>query len=297
MDTLRISLLVVGILIITGIYLLTRRQLDSDDRDIKMTLTIPWSKLFSKLNTQLQKIFISLLTWARFSWSKLSWPKFNLAKKGLPKWDRSGSDETSSTFPSRGNQDELTDEDLDGIQSIVADRKQIVSSAEDVTLIVELTSDQIAPGGEQLFIPVTIVDRHGRSFTGEKIIFAAEESGFILDDSGIYYHEAKDQQGYKQKLLGLANIVEPGTFDEEHMRTFETPGLVLYLHLPAPIEAREAFSTLVKKGRKLAEVLEGQLCDETRSVLTNQTIGHLKEKVEAFRFKQKMTQIKHQHKP
>jgi len=297
MDTLRISLLVVGILIITGIYLLTRRQLDADDRSIKITPTIPWSKLFSKLNTQIQKIFVTLFSSVRFLLAKLSWPKFKLAKINLPKWERPISDKASPAFDTVGNQEELTDEDLDGIESIVADRKQIVSNAEDVTLIVELTSDQIAPGGEQLFIPVTIVDRHGRSFTGEKIMFAAEECGFVLDDSGIFYHEAKDQQGYEQKLLGLANIVEPGTFDEEQMHTFDTLGLVLYLHLPAPIEAREAFSSLIDKGRNLAEVLQGQLCDETRSVLTNQTIGHLKEKVEAFRFKQKMTQIKHHHKP
>jgi cell division protein ZipA len=80
------------------------------------------------------------------------------------------------------------------------------------------------------------------------------------------------------------------------MGTFDTPGLVLYLHLPAPVEAREAFDILIEKGRKLAEVLEGDLCDETRSVLTNQTIGHLKEKVEAYRFKQKMTQLQHHRK-
>jgi cell division protein ZipA len=163
-------------------------------------------------------------------------------------------------------------------------------------LIVELTSDQIAPGGEQLFIPVTILGRHGKHFSGEKIMHAINECDFVYDDSGIFYYVAEDQQGFNQKLLGLANIIEPGIFEQENMRTFETPGLVLYLHLPAPVEAREAFASLIEKGRKLAEVLEGDLCDETRSMLTNQTIGHLKEKVEAYRFKQKMTQLKHHRK-
>ena len=65
----------------------------------------------------------------------------------------------------------------------------------------------------------------------------------------------------------------------------------MYLHLPAPIEARAAFDNLIEIGHKLEAVLEAELCDETRSVLTKQTIGHLKEKVEAFRFKQKMTQL------
>ena len=276
MDTLRVSLLVVGILIVVAIYFIGRRQLDADDRRIKITSPISWSKLLGKINFKLPRI---------------SLPKVAMPKVELPKWQRTSTDTTPPV-----NEAVLTEEDLAEIEPIVADRKQIISNADDVTLIVELTSDQIAPGGEQLFIPITIIGRHGKRFTGEKIMLAMEECDFNRDESGIYYHEVADQQGFDQKLLGLANIMEPGTFDEEHMRTFDTPGLVLYLHLPAPIEAREAFSTLIEKGKKLAEELEGDLCDETRSVLTNQTIGHLKEKVEAYRFKQKMTQLKHHRK-
>ena len=276
MDTLRVSLLVVGILIVVGNYFIGRRQLDADDRRIKITPSISWSKLLGKISFKLPRI---------------SLPKVSLPKVELPKWQRTSTD----TSPP-ANEAILTEEDLAEIEPIVADRKQIISNADDVTLIVELTSDQIAPGGEQLFIPITIIGRHGKRFTGESIMLAMQECDFNRDESGIFYHEVADQQGFAQKLLGLANIIEPGTFDEEHMRTFDTPGLVLYLHLPAPIEAREAFSTLIEKGKKLAEVLEGDLCDETRSVLTKQTIGHLKEKVEAYRFKQKMTQLKHHRK-
>lgn len=272
MDTLRLSLLIVGIAIIVGIYLLARRQLDAEDRRIKLSSPIAWSKLLGKLN---------------FKFPKLSFPKVGILNR-----ESTAADEIPHKEP-----EVLSDEDLAGVESIVADRKEIVSNADDVTLIVELTSDQIAPGGEQLFIPITIVGRHGRHFTGESIVYAVQECDFIRDESGIYYYEAADAQGFKQKCLGLANIIEPGTFEEDHMMgTFATPGLVLYLHLPAPIEAREAFLILIEKGRKLAEVLEADLCDETRSVLTNQTIGHLKEKVEAYRFKQKMTQLKHHRK-
>ncbi len=260
MDTLRVSLIIVGIIIIGAIYLLGRRQVDSDEQQLKSSPAFSWLNIFE-----------------RFKFS-------------LPKWEQSVSDEVVS------NKEELTAEDLADVKSIVAERKQVISNSEDVTLIVELTSDQIAPAGEQLFVPVTIIARHGRQFTGESIKSTVEECGFYLDRSGVYYFDVKDQQGYQQKLLGLANIVEPGTFDDENMNTFESPGLVLYLHLPAPIEARDAFSILIEKGRALSSLLFGDMCDETRSILTNQTISHLKEKVEAYRFKQKMTQIKNNRK-
>jgi len=260
MDTLRVSLIIIGLLIVGLIYFIGRRQLNADDRQFRFAPNFSWLNILNRL---------------RFS---------------LPKREKHIKEESSV------NDEQLSDEDLDEVEPIVAERKEILSDAEDVTAIVELTSEQIAPAGEQLFIPVTILARDGKKFTGESILLATQDCGFKLDESGIYYYEVQDAQGFEQKLLGLANILEPGTFDENKMRTFDTPGLVLYLHLPAPIEAREALSLLIERGRNLAHFLDGDLCDETRSVLTNQTIGHLKEKVEAYRFKQKMTQLKHHRK-
>jgi len=258
MDTLRVSLIIVGILIIGAIYLLGRRKIDADEQ--------PASD-------------------ASFSW--LGW--FSRFKTSLPKWEESVNDEISK-------HEELSAEDLAAVKTIVAERKQVISTAEDVTLIVELTSEQIAPAGEQLFVPITIIARNGRTFSGEDIQTTSSKCGFYLDETGVFYLDSHDSQGFKQKLLGLANIVEPGTFDGGKLDEIETPGLVLYLHLPAPIEAREAFTTLIDKGKEISVLLSGDVCDETRSVLTNQMISHLKEKVEAYRFKQKMTQLKNNRK-
>lgn len=256
MDTLRVSLIVIGILIIGAIYFWGRRKVDSEKHLLDSG---------SKLSRQ------SIL---------------NRFKNSMSNWERSLRNQVNSPA------DELTAEDLADVKSIVAERKQVISTAEDVTLIVELTSDQIAPAGEQLFVPVTIIAKHGRIFKGEQLRSIFIECGFYLDASGVFYHDTKDQQGFEQKLLGLANIVEPGIFTEDQFAVLETPGLVLYLHLPAPIEARLAFNILIEKGRQLATLLGGDLCDETRCVLTTQAISHLREKVEAYRFKQKMTQLK-----
>ena len=269
MDALRVSLIVVGILIVIAIYVYGRRQLDANDRRLKLVPTIPWSSLFSK-----------------FQFSKFSLSRFKFKPK-LP-----------LSSPKRpvtpGLEPAISTDDLEDMDSIVPTKHASLENiADDVSLIVELTSEQIAPQGEQLFIPLTIMGRHGRRISGEAIRTATAECHFVLKDSGIYYHEVADAQGFKQNLLGLANIMEPGTFNEDELPIFETPGLVLFLHLPAPVEAREAFDILLKQGRQLAQLLESELCDDARNVLTNQTIGHLKEKVEAYRFKQKMTQIKH----
>ncbi len=262
MDALRVSLVVIGIILILAIYIYSRRSLNAADKRLKTKSPRQWLKRATRLIPD----------------------RMTTPSPAIHQPD----DQAPRLEP------QISTSELNDIEEIVPTRSiGMEDIAEDVSLIVELTSDQIAPEGEQLFIPLTLIGKRGKRFNGETIRFACEACEFILKDTGIYYYEVGDAQGFKQNLLGMANILEPGTFDMEKIRTFDTPGLVLFLHLPAPVEAREAFDILIKKGRRMAELLEGELCDDARNVLTNQAIGHLKEKVEAYRFKQKMTQIKH----
>jgi cell division protein ZipA len=253
---LRVSLLVIGGLIILAIYLFSRRGLSEGERRARTSLKNRCAGLWQDLRTRLQ-------------------PKSEFVQE----------EAYTPTSPV------LDSHELEQLEEIIPDRSATAIHSEELPVIVELSSEQIAPAGEQLFIPLTLMAKAGHQFSGEAIKAATKSAGLKLLDDGIYRLEVKDAQGYLQPLLGLANILEPGTFSSEPHQDLSTPGLVLYLHLPAPIEAREAFDKLIETGQQLEELLDAELCDETRSVLTKQTIGHLKEKVEAFRFKQKMTSL------
>lgn len=253
---LRVSLLIIGSLIILAIYLYGRRHLQADNRRTPYAQTSFWFRLLQRLRARL-----------------------------TPQPEPYQQESYQQTAPV------LDPTELDQLEEIIPERGASRIKTEEMPVIIELGSEQIAPAGEQLFIPLTLMAKAGRQLSGETIQQATAAASLLLKDDGIYRFEVKDAQGYLQPLLGLANILEPGSFDPTQMSHFATPGLVLYLHLPAPIEARMAFETLIDIGQKLEALLEAELCDETRSVLTKQTIGHLKEKVEAFRFKQKMTQL------
>ncbi|MEJ2361422.1 MAG: cell division protein ZipA C-terminal FtsZ-binding domain-containing protein [Gammaproteobacteria bacterium] len=254
---LRVSLLLIGCIIILLIYLFSRRGLVRDD-----------------VYSRRKSLFSGL-------WENI---RSRLQRDNAP-------DFTQTQEVQTPRMPEIDPGELDQLETIIPERGREEFSPEESSVIIELSSEQIAPAGEQLFIPLTIMGRKGTAIQGDSIERAVRTVGLVLKDDGIYRYMVKDGQGYQQVLLGLANILEPGTFDAEQIKTISTPGLVLYLHLPAPVEAREAFDTLVDIGHKLAQLLDAELCDETRSVLTRQTIGHLKEKIEAFRFKQKMTQL------
>ena len=149
--------------------------------------------------------------------------------------------------------------------------------------------------GDPLIIVLSIMAKKGQTFSGLNILDALLASGMQHGEMQIF-HRYVDASQQTIPVCSLANAVEPGMFDIKRIEEVVTPGLSLFMQLPGPLEGREAFDIMLKTGRSIAEQLGGELCDDTRSVLTMQTIGHIKEKIEAFSFKQKMSSIqKHRH--
>lgn len=147
---------------------------------------------------------------------------------------------------------------------------------------------------EPLLIVMTVMAKPEQLFSGMDIFEAALANGFVHGDMNIFHFYP--EQDSNRAVCSMANAIEPGYFDIKNIEQVQTPGLTLFMQLPGPMESREAFEQTVKLGRGLAEQLQGDLCDETRSVLTMQTIEHLKEKVEAHIFKARMNQIQqHRH--
>jgi len=256
---LRVSLIIIGAAIILAIYFLGRRGLQTDEQRVTSLASEYLSEMYRRVRERL------------------------IRDVATPSDD--------SDYPDKPREPVIDPGELAQLETMIPGHDPEPVADEEIPEIVELGSEQIAPAGEQLFIALTLMAKHGGQISGERIAGATESLGMPLKDDGIYRLEVEDGQGYRQVLLGLANILEPGSFDNASLHQLQTPGLVLYLHLPAPLEAREAFDRLLETGNALKELLDAELCDEARSVLNKQTIGHLREKIEAFRFKQKMTQV------
>jgi cell division protein ZipA len=147
---------------------------------------------------------------------------------------------------------------------------------------------------EPLLVVMTVMAKSDQLFNGMDIFETALANGFVHGDMNIFHFYPEQES--KRAVCSMANAVEPGYFEIDNIEQLHTPGLTLFMQLPGPMESREAFEQTVKLGRAMAEQLGGDLCDETRSVLTMQTIEHLKEKVEAHIFKARMNHIKqHRH--
>jgi cell division protein ZipA len=127
----------------------------------------------------------------------------------------------------------------------------------------------------------------GVPFPGSFIMDAMSDAKLEYGDMQIFHYQDAASDG-RRTLFSVANIVEPGTFDPDAMESFSTPGLVLFLTLPGPFDAVRAFDAMVEAARSLANSLKGTVCDATRSVLTNQTIGHMREDIIDFQLRQRL---------
>ncbi|MBB5210726.1 cell division protein ZipA [Microbulbifer hydrolyticus] len=121
----------------------------------------------------------------------------------------------------------------------------------------------------------------GDCFEGNDLLRVLLSSGLRFGEMNIFHYHC-GEAGEGPALFSLANIVVPGTFDMSEMEDFTTPGISLFLALPAEVEALKAFDTLLSTARNIAEQLGGELKDENRSVFTAQTAEHYRQRVMEF---------------
>lgn len=142
------------------------------------------------------------------------------------------------------------------------------------------------PAAEEILV-VNVMAKPGTVFPGELIKEVLTQQKLKFGQMGIFHRHHEDD-GDAASIFSVANIVEPGVFDLSTMHEIESPGLCLFLPLPSPIPAIEAYENLIATARNMARELGGDIKDENRSALTNQTIEHGRQRVLEFERKHKL---------
>ena len=140
-------------------------------------------------------------------------------------------------------------------------------------------SDEDEPEPETLVVVLTVLARKGRYLAGDALRGALEAHGLRYGEGRIFHCYASGQPLGAGPLFSAVNIVEPGVFDPDTIDSMRTPGVGLFMRLPGPKDPAEAFAKMVETARRLADALDAQVCDETRSSLTAQALNHLREQI------------------
>jgi len=136
---------------------------------------------------------------------------------------------------------------------------------------------QTAPLGAPFLIQLSVVAEREAFFNGEDLRDALTDLDLIYGDMGIYHRYDRE---YRKPLFSVASLVEPGTFPIDDMESFQCPGVVLFFQPPQVADPIAVFDDLVSTARDLAQRLDGLEWDERRQPLTGDKLARMRERLE-----------------
>jgi len=147
----------------------------------------------------------------------------------------------------------------------------------------EPVSDQneeiIATGDVQELIVLNVLAPTGTTYHGRSLVDAMQSQSLKYGDMNIFH---RVDQKTKTKLFSVANALEPGTFDLSDLDDFQSSGVTFFMQLPAPNDPSIIFDLMLNTARNLVLELGGSLKDEQMSVLTGQTVEHMRQRIADF---------------
>ena len=132
----------------------------------------------------------------------------------------------------------------------------------------------------QKIVTVRLVARGGSAFPGDELVLSLRGIGMRHGKFGIFHRVDGDDD--ERTIFSAASLVESGSFDLTNLREQEIPGISLFMVLPGPVEAVEAFDMMMEASRTLAQSLDADLLDESGSTLSIQRERYMREEVIQF---------------
>jgi len=138
-----------------------------------------------------------------------------------------------------------------------------------------------SPTGKSEMFFVIYVLALDEPFLGQALVDTLLDSGMTFGEMDIY-HQLDDSA---TKLFSLASAVEPGTFNLSSIDQFSTPGVSLFMRVHELAAPLQVLDSMLSVANLIAQELNGEVRDETRSVMTPQTKEHCRQSITEFLFK------------
>ena len=125
---------------------------------------------------------------------------------------------------------------------------------------------------------LNVVARSPQGFRGEDIMHILLACDLRFGDMN-FFHRHEFEAGRGAIQFSVANMMQPGVFDIDNMSAFSTSGLVFFVTLPGPDDMMKAFDYMLETAQAVARNLDGDVLDESRSVMTKQTLEHCRQQI------------------
>ena len=142
---------------------------------------------------------------------------------------------------------------------------------------------------ERKIVVINLIRRDG-SLSGAAIEKACAATKLQPGDMSIYH---RYETGGDRVLFSMASMVEPGSFPIGDMGSFNTPGLTLFTQLPGVRDGVEIYNEMLGTAERLGKLLHAELQDDGHNKLTRQMQEHTRESIIEHRRKIKLARSRH----
>jgi cell division protein ZipA len=139
-----------------------------------------------------------------------------------------------------------------------------------------------------LVLVTHVVPHDDEGFCGEDILYLVNSCDLRHGEKKIF-HRFEQENGEGRVQFSMANSFNPGVFDPNTLLHERIHGVSLFMSLPGPDKAMEAFEAMTEMASVIARNLGGDVHDETHSIMALQTIEHNRQLVRDVVHKQKLT--------
>jgi len=120
----------------------------------------------------------------------------------------------------------------------------------------------------------------GEPFKGQELLECLLNQQMTMGEMDIFHRSSQGKE-----LFSLMNAVAPGSFDLNEIANVETPAVSMFMRVHELRKPTQVFQEMLIVAESIAEELGGEVRDETRSVMTSQTIEHCRLELEEYEFK------------
>ena len=171
------------------------------------------------------------------------------------------------------------------VPELVEDNDEIDDEIDEVAEVEEDAAETPRESPQKI-VTLRLVARDKGSFKGDELILSLRGIGMRHGKFGIFHRfDGSDED---RTIFSAASLVEPGSFDLANIKDQQIPGISLFLVLPGPVEAAEAFDLMMTAARTLTQSLGGELLDESGSTLSIQRERYMREEVIQFEHSNKV---------
>ncbi len=128
---------------------------------------------------------------------------------------------------------------------------------------------------------INIAAREGSYIYGRDLKHALRILGFRFGEMDIF-HRHLEMDGEGEILFSMINMIKPGTFEPSKMDRLMTPGVSLFMQLPAAGRGLAHFDLMLKAADKLASEVDGILLDAARQPLSEYYLTQCRDELKDY---------------